>query len=125
MNKRCLLFAFLPLLFACASGPVEVPPEMPPSKIVQKAQEAADVNKYKIAREYYLVLLERYGNMDEYLAVAEYEIAFIHYKQKNYSAARIGFETLLKRYKEEGNTLPLQFNALSEKMLKRLTELGH
>jgi len=125
MNKRSLLFAFLPLLFACASGPVEVPPEMPPSKIVQKAQEAADVNKYNLAREYYLVLLERYGDRDEYLAIAEYEIAFIHYKQKNYSAARNGFETLLSRYKKEGNTLPLQFNALSEKMLRRLTELGH
>jgi len=125
MNKRYLLFAFLPLLFACASGPVEVPPEMRPSKIIQKAQEAADVNKYKIAREYYQVLLERYGDKDEYLAVAEYEIAFINYKQKNYSAARNGFETLLSRYKKEGNTLPLQFNALSEKMLRRLSELGH
>jgi outer membrane protein assembly factor BamD (BamD/ComL family) len=125
MNRRCLLIAFFPLLFSCASGPVNVPPDMPPAKIVQKAQEAADVNKYNTALEYYEVLLERYGDEDEYFAVAEYEIAFIHYKQKNYTAARKGFETLLVRYRQERNTLPPQFKTLSEKMLNRLKELGH
>jgi outer membrane protein assembly factor BamD (BamD/ComL family) len=125
MNKRCPLIAFLPLLFSCASGPVTVPPEMPPAKIIQKAQESTDVNKYKTALEYYKILLERYGDEDEYLAVAEYEIAFIHYKQKDYTAARKGFEMLLIRYKQERNTLPPQFNALSEKMLNRLKELGY
>ncbi|MDR2701967.1 MAG: tetratricopeptide repeat protein [Spirochaetaceae bacterium] len=125
MYRRCLLFAFLFLLFSCASGPVNVPPDMPPSKIIQKAQEAADVNKYNMALEYYKVLLERYGDEDEYLAVAEYEIAFIHYKQKNYAVARKGFETLLTRYRQERNALPPQFKTLSEKMLNRLKELGH
>jgi len=124
MNRRCLLFAVLPLIFACASGPVDVPPEMPAAKIVQKAQEAADVNKYKTAMEYYQVLLERYGDEDEYFAVAEYEIAFIRYKQKDYASARRGFEALLARYREK-NTLPPQFKALSEKMLNRLKELGY
>jgi len=125
MNKRYLLFVFLPLLFACASGPVDVPLEMPPAKIIQKAQEASDVNKYNLAHEYYKVLQERYGDMDEYLAVAEYEIAFIHYKQKDFVTARKGFETLLARYKQERNDLPPQFKALSERMLNRLKELGY
>jgi len=112
------------LLFSCASGQVNVPPEMPPNKIIQRAQEAADVNKYRTALQYYEVLLDRYGSVDEYLAVGEYEIAFIHYKQKKYISARQEFTTLLDRYNVAGNTLPSQFKALSEKMLNRLTELG-
>ena len=115
---------FLVIFFSCASGPVNAPPETPPAKIIQRAQEAADVNKYRIALQYYEILLERYGNFGEYLAVGEYEIAFIHYKQKRYLRARLGFETLLDRYAEAGNGLPPQFKVLSEKMLNRLTELG-
>jgi len=115
-----LLLAF----FSCASGPVDVPPDMPPAKIIQRAQEAADINKYKIALQYYEILLERHSDTEEYLAVGEYEIAFIHYKQKKYTSARQGFTTLLDRYKEPGNALPNQFRVLSEKMLARLSELG-
>jgi len=124
MNVRYLLLVFLPLLFSCASGPVEVPSDMPPAKIIQRAQEASDTNKYKAALQYYQTLLDRYGNEDEYLAVGEYEIAFIHYKQKKYISSRRGFETLLTRYDQQGNRLPRQFKALSEKMLVRLGELG-
>jgi outer membrane protein assembly factor BamD (BamD/ComL family) len=124
MNKRFLLTAFLPLLFTCASGPAEVPPDTPPAKIIQRAQEAADTNKYTVALGYYEILMERYGDEDQYLAVAEYEISFINYKKKNYTAARIGFETLLERYNQQGNRLPPQFKVLSERMLTRLGELG-
>jgi len=114
----------LTVFFSCASGPVNVPPDMPPNKIIQRAQEAADVNKYKVALQYYEILLERYGTVDEYLAVGEYEISFIHYKQKRYSRARQGFETLLERYAMAGNALPPQFKVLSERMLGRLSDLG-
>jgi len=124
MKMRYLFIIPLLAFFSCASGPVNVPPEMPPNKIIQRAQEAADVNKYKIALQYYEILLDRYGTVDEYLAVGEYEIAFIHYKKKRFIRARQGFETLLERYAMAGNTLPPQFKVLSEKMLNRLSELG-
>jgi len=124
MKMRYLLIVPLLAFFSCASGPVDIPPETPPNKVIQRAQEAADVNKYKIALQCYEILLERYGSVDEYLAVGEYEIAFIHYKKKRYARARQGFETLLERYAKEGNALPSQFRVLSEKMLSRITELG-
>jgi len=119
-----LLSFFLLTFFSCASSQVNVPADMPPNKIIQRAQEAADVNKYRVALQYYEILLERYGNVDEYLAVGEYEIAFIHYKQKRYSRARQGFETLLERYDMAGNAMPPQFRVLSEKMLSRLSDMG-
>jgi outer membrane protein assembly factor BamD (BamD/ComL family) len=119
------LLAFLASVFSCISSQVDAPDGLPAAKIIQRAQEAADVNKYKLALRYYEILLERYGYDDEYVAVGEYEIAFIYYKQKKYGSARQGFTELLERYKQPGNRLPRHFKALSEKMLARLTELGH
>jgi len=124
MKLALMNLALTLAFFSCASGPVNVPPDMPANKIIQKAQEAADVNKYRLALQYYEVLLERYGDVGEYLAVGEYEIAFIHYKQKRYTVAQQGFIALLNRYREPGNALPIQFRVLSEKMLARLSELG-
>ncbi|MDR0448475.1 MAG: hypothetical protein LBH07_07385 [Treponema sp.] len=114
------------VVLSCASGPVDVPDDMPPTKIIQRAQEATDVNKYKAAIQYYRILRERYGNVYEYLCTAEYEIAFIQYKQKKYFEARQGFESLLSLYKAEGGEiLPQQFKVLAEKVLAVIIEKGY
>ena len=125
--KHCsLFFTALVIVFAsCASGPVYVPDDMPPSKIIQLAQEATDLNKYKVAIQYYQILLERYGDIKEYYCTGEYEIAFIRYKQKRYSEARRGFENLLALYSTEGETLPPQFRVLAERVLARMDEKGY
>ncbi|MDR0598802.1 MAG: hypothetical protein LBG84_01790 [Treponema sp.] len=116
------------LLAACASTKVEIPEDTPPAKLIQKAQEASDTNKYKTALRYYQTLLEWYGDSAEYLCTAEYEIAFIRYKQRRYNEARSLFESLLSLYSRAeaaGTRLPPQFKILSEKVLARITELGH
>jgi outer membrane protein assembly factor BamD (BamD/ComL family) len=127
MKYRFLfLVVFISALVSCVSGPLVVPEDMPPSKIIQRAQEATDINKYKVAIQYYQVLLERYGSNDEYYCIGEYEIAFIHYKQKRYTEARRGFENLLVLYdSEEGKLLPPQFKVLSEKVLATISQKGY
>ena len=125
--KLHLLFltVLIMAMTACASGPVQVPDNTTPSKIIQLAQEATDINRYKIAVQYYQILLERYGSINEYYVTGEYEIAFIRYKQRKYSEARQGLENLLVLYNAEGGeTLPPQFKVLSEKVLARMTEKG-
>ncbi|MDR2211729.1 MAG: hypothetical protein LBO65_09755 [Spirochaetaceae bacterium] len=123
--RACLVCAFL-VLASCVSGPVIIPQDMTPAKIIQRAQEATDVNNYNRALQYYAALLERYGSQGEYLCTGEYEIAFIRYKQRKYSEARRGFENLLALYAEpEGESLPAQFKVLAEKMLSQLAERGH
>jgi outer membrane protein assembly factor BamD (BamD/ComL family) len=113
------------MLASCATGPVEIPQDMTAAKIIQRAQEASDTNKYKIALQYYETLKERYGDSGEYLCTAEYEIAFIHYKQKKYPEAQREFRNLLVRYEDvDAALLPPHFQILSEKMLARLAELG-
>ena len=119
------LAVILMAIVSCASGPVQVPDDMPPTKIIQRAQEATDVNKYKLAIQYYQVLLERYGDIDEYYCTGEYEIAYIRYKQKKYAEARRGFENLLALYNaENGKSLPPHFKILSEKVLARINQKG-
>jgi len=120
------LTAIITAFVSCASGPVQVPEDMTPSKIIQKAQEATDINRYKAAVQYYQILLERYGSVNEYYCIGEYEIAFIRYKQRKYAEARRGFEGLLVLYSAEGGeTLPPQFKVLSEKVLARIAQKGH
>ena len=127
MKPISLFLAFVVLGFvSCASSQLQVPEDMPPSKIIQKAQEATDVNKYQLAVQYYQVLLERYGDNIEYFLTAEYEIAFIRYKQKKYNEARKGFEGLLVLYNGEGGErLPPQFKVLAEKVLAHINQKGY
>jgi len=108
---------------ACATGPLNVPEELSPAEIIQRAQEASDKNRYNHALQLYQVLLERNQTNIDLICTAEYEIAFIHYKQKKYSLAKEGFNALLDRYNAEGGErLPPQFKLLALKVLERIEE---
>jgi hypothetical protein len=59
----------------------------------------------------------------EYVCTAEYEIAFIHYKQKKYDIAKDGFNALLARYDTvDAELLPQQFQILAAKIMENITE---
>jgi outer membrane protein assembly factor BamD (BamD/ComL family) len=109
------------LLGACVSGPGEIPEDKSPAELIQLAQEASDHSQYNQALKYYETMQERYAFDMEIVCTAEYEIAFIHYKQKKYIQARAEFNALLARYDGlDGELLPPQFKILSEIVLKRI-----
>ncbi|MCL1815274.1 MAG: tetratricopeptide repeat protein [Treponema sp.] len=123
MKLYPLFIALFFPIFSCTTAPADIPEDTPPTKIIQRAQEAMDTNKYPLAVEYYQILQERYGDIGEYYCTAEYEISFIRYKQKRYAEARRGFENLLALYSEErGQYLPPRFKVLAEKVLLRIDE---
>ncbi len=127
MKRYLFVFLLLPVFFAmaCTSGPVVVPEDMSPSEIIQKAQEASDRNKFKVAKEYYEVLLDRYGTSIDLVCTAEYEIAFINYKQKHYEEAQAGFNQLLARYEgPDAIFLPQHFKILAEKVMAKMESEG-
>jgi outer membrane protein assembly factor BamD (BamD/ComL family) len=106
---------------SCASGPLNIPDGLSPAELIQRGQEALDRNKYDHALQYYEVLLQEYPTNMELVCTAEYEIAFIHYKQKKYSQARSEFNSLLTRYDTpDAELLPLQFKILSEIVLEKV-----
>ena len=110
-------------LAACASGGVSIPQDLKPMKIIQLAQEASDRNRYNVALQYYQALQERNPNDAELVCTAEYEIAFIRYKQKKYAQAREQMEALLRRYDApDAESLPPKFKLLAQKVIERINE---
>ena len=114
--------AFLAL--SCASKPVVIPDDLTVMELIQRAQEASDKNKYKVSLQYYETILDRFPYDIDSVCAAEYEIAFIHYKQKKYDIAKTEFNTLLERYNTpDEELLPPQFKILSQKILTTIEEL--
>ena len=78
---------------------------------------------YPTALRYYRTLLERYPEDYQNVPAAEYEIAFIYYKQGNYDAAERRFRELLERYQgDQAQLYPEWPRVLSEKILGKIEE---
>jgi outer membrane protein assembly factor BamD (BamD/ComL family) len=111
----------LALAAGCASGPSTVSDTITPAELVQRAQEASDKNHYKNAQAYYELILERFPSNIDMVCTAEYEIAFIHYKRKQYDTARTELNELLIRYDTpDGELLPPQFKRLATIVLEQI-----
>ena len=111
------------LTFSCASKAMVIP-DLTVMELVQRAQEASDRNKYKVSLQYYETIIQRFPYDIDSICAAEYEIAFIHYKQKKYDIAKNEFTALLERYNTpDGELLPPQFKILSQKIMDRIEEL--
>jgi outer membrane protein assembly factor BamD (BamD/ComL family) len=122
-NIPALAAGILLLVSACLSGPQEISVDLSPAELIQRAQEASDKNRYPLALRYYEAILERYASNIELVCTAEYEIAFIHYKQKKYETARGKFNALLARYNTpDEELLPQQFKKLARLVLERIAE---
>jgi outer membrane protein assembly factor BamD (BamD/ComL family) len=116
-----LLCAFLLGLGACATAPEDISEGTSAEELVQRAQEASDRNHYNAALQYYEVLLARNQTNYDWILTAEYEIAFIHYKQKKYGEAREEFSALLERYEgPDAELLPQQFKRLCNIVLESI-----
>jgi outer membrane protein assembly factor BamD (BamD/ComL family) len=106
---------------SCSTSPQAISPELSPEELVQRAQEASDKNRYNTALLFYEALLERNQTNYDWVLTAEYEIAFIHYKQKKYGEARNEFNALLERYQSpDAELLPQQFKRLSGIVLESI-----
>ena len=117
------LLAFVLCLSACATGKLIIPNDLSPAELIQRAQEASDKNRYGHALQYYEALYERNPTNIDLICEAEYEIAFIHYKQKKYGQAGDELNALLTRYDTpDGEFLPQHFKLLAQKVLERIEE---
>ncbi len=125
MAKRfligCMFAALAALFFSCASGPVVIPEDLKPAEFFQKAQESSDRNDYDTAKLYYEALIERYPGDVQNVIAAQYEIAFIAYRQGNTVDAEARFRGIIAQYEAEGEeALPRWPLILSQKLLTRI-----
>ena len=116
--------AVLLLTVSCFSGPVVIPENLTPAELIQRGQEASDRNRFSNSLQYYNTLIDRFPFNTDDVCAAEYEIAFIYYKQKKYDLARNGFNSLLERYNApDEQLLPQQYKILSRIVLAKIEEV--
>ena len=116
-------------LGSCETAPEEIPEGLSQMEMFQRAQEASDRERYDTALRYYQAFIERYPDDRGSIAEAEYEIAFIAYKQERYPEAQERFEAILADYDtDDEGELPEWPRVLSEKLLviveDRMAEQG-
>ena len=123
--KHMALAALIILAVSCVStGPVEIPNDLTTAELIQRGQEASDRNRYAVSLQYYEAVIERFPNDIESVIAAEYEIAFIHYKQKNYELSKSEFNRMLERYNTpDQELLPAQFKILANIVLGKIREI--
>ena len=125
--KQVLLFMMLIvlLLTSCHSLKKDLEnPDLTPEEFFQKAQEAViDWNRYKLAIQFYEEFMRRYPDMKNKIIEAEYEIAFIKFKQKKYDEAEERFNQILDKYNTDDAVYYPSWPALmSNKGLENIAE---
>ena len=124
LRNIAFFFAAAILAISCASRPVVIPDDLTPAELVQRGQEASDRNRYSTSLQYYETIIHRFPFDTDYVLAAEYEIAFIHYKEKKYDIAKVEFNEILERYNTpDEELLPPQFKILSQIVLSRINEI--
>jgi len=126
MKSRCiaaLLFTAV-LAVSCVSKPITISDDLTPAELIQRGQEASDRNRFSTALQYYAAVIERFPFDIDNILAAEYEIAFIHYKQKKYDIAKVEFNNILERYNTpDEELLPPSFKILSNMILGKIKEI--
>ena len=122
--NACVLTALsILILFSGCATTVIVSEDLSPAELIQRAQEASDRNRYNVALQYYEALLERNRNNIDLVITAEYEIAFIYYKQKKYQQARSGLNGVLEYYNTPDEVLlPQHFKRMAQIVIERIDE---
>jgi outer membrane protein assembly factor BamD (BamD/ComL family) len=121
--QSLIIIAAVVFCTACASGPVTIAPDLSPAELIQRGQEASDRSRYNQSLQYYEAILDRYPSNIDAVCAAEYEIAFIHYKQKKYEQSKTEFDALMTRYNGvDAELLPPEFKVLAVIVLEKIPE---
>jgi outer membrane protein assembly factor BamD (BamD/ComL family) len=108
-------------LAGCQTAPEEIPEDLSPAEMFQRAQEAVDAERWDTALRYYETFKTRFPDNRGQIVEAEYEIAFISYKQGEYDDARQQFEAILARYEtEDAAQFPRWPQVLSARLIEEI-----
>ncbi len=121
MKKLIYLLLTVFIISSCTTTALVIDENLGSAELFQKAQKASNDKQYDTAIKYYEVFINKHSDDTQRLVEAEYEIAFINFKQGNLSKAKELFTALLDRYSGEGiQVLPAWPMILSKKLLKEI-----
>jgi tetratricopeptide (TPR) repeat protein len=106
----------------CSSTPKPIPEDLEPIEYFQEAQKLAmEQGDYQNAIRWYRTFIQRHPDDIQHVVEAQYEIAFLHYKQGNYQTSEQEFDKLLSYYEGGGkDVLPEWPQILANKLLKEI-----
>lgn len=121
MKKLIYLLLTILIISSCVTTELVIDDSLSPAELFQLAQKASSNKKYDNAVKYYEVFIDKYSDDTQRLVEAEYEIAFINFKQGNLAKSKKLFTALLDRYSAEGTqVLPAWPMILSKKLIKEI-----
>jgi outer membrane protein assembly factor BamD (BamD/ComL family) len=110
---------------SCRTTKFEISEGMTKAEYFQRAQEAAELSDWETAKAYYRMYIERYPEDTASIFAAEYEIAFITYKQGDLAEAGRLFSELIEKHERNTDpTVPQWPRVLSEKLLAEIERPG-
>lgn len=122
-SSFAVVLLFLFLLLSCESAPEEIPENLSKAQMFQRAQEEVDNQNYDLALRYYREFIQRNPDDRGSIVEAQYEIAYIAYKQEDYDVAEERFEALLTQYEaDQADSLPEWPEVLAVKLLDKIEE---
>lgn len=127
MRKALPLFFLAGLaLVSCNTVPTSISTDLSPQEYFRTAQTYSDRGNYLAAQFYYETFIQRFPNDKPHIAEAQYEIAFIQYKLKDYAKSKQLFEDLVNRYNGPGaDALPRWPLVLSNKLIIEIDAKTH
>lgn len=93
-----LLTTTLLLFAACQSVPTDVPEDLSRRDLIQLAQDSYEEGNVAAAEYYYSVIIERFGDDDSSRIMAQFEIAHLQIKEKNYKKAQPLLEDIIATF---------------------------
>lgn len=93
-----ILITALSVLAACRTVPASVPEGISEAELLQLGQASLDNSNYKAAEFYYTKVIELYGQNISSVIAAEYELAHIKIKRKNFAQAKPALQRILAYY---------------------------
>ncbi|MBN1648117.1 MAG: hypothetical protein JW874_08800 [Spirochaetales bacterium] len=126
MYRYLLLLCLLVFLFfGCSGTPKPIPDGVSPEVLLQMAQESV-IKSYnnKHAIYYYNEFIIRFPEEIQKVVEAEYEIAFIHFKQNDFDTSKQEFEAIKAKYQlPGGDLLPRWPLVLTNKVLAEINTI--
>ena len=111
--KLLLLGTVLMCLCSCMTAPKNIPENATVEELTLLGQQSLDVSNYKAAEVYYSTIIKRFGSDMTTLVAAEYEIAHIRVKQKEWDEAKEMLERIVSYYDGEETALPPHYKKLA------------
>ena len=93
-----ILIAASSVLAACRTVPASVSEGISEAELLQLGQASLDNSNYKAAEFYYTKVIELYGQNISSVIAAEYELAHIKIKRKNFAQAKPALQRILANY---------------------------